>query len=198
MAKYRLRCRQNEADITLTEIDTESRAWYIQAEHREAALAVLAGMGEALCGVEEILINGEDVTEELFRRVRPAGMVLAGGDEPPLPEEEMPADEGYGVDIPLPDDDEYIPPEEPAYRPPTLADIQAASRRQESAPEEPPASAPAPAFSLPEGLPQLADVLPAEALRPAKPAGEKKEFDGIFLGKKPIKGSAAPIGSITE
>ena len=153
MAKYRLRCRQNEADITLMEIDTESRAWYIQAEHRGAALAVLRDMGAALCGVEEILINGEDVTEEVFRGVPPVGMDMVRPEEEsamaPLPDEEMPVESGedFGADIPLPDDDAYIPPEEEAYHPPTLEEIQAAARMQESAPpEEEEAPAPAPGF----------------------------------------------------
>ncbi len=206
MAKYRLRCRQNEADITLMEIDTESRAWYIQAEHRGAALAVLCDMGAALCGVEEILINGEDVTEEVFRGVPPVGMDMVRPEEgsavAPFPDEELPAESGedFGADIPLPDDDAYIPPEEEAYHPPTLEEIQAAARMQESAPpEEEEAPAPAPGFAMPEGLPSLRDVLLQEAFRPvAKKAEAAQDFSGVFIGKKPIRGEAVPISSITE
>ena len=173
MAKYRLRCRQNGGTITLMEIDTESRAWYIQAEDRAAALHALSGMGAALIGVEEILINGEDVTEAIFRRVPHEGLTLASSlpEEAPLPEEEPLC----GEEIPLPDDEQ-----EGGYRPPTPEDILAASCTAEE-PEEVFDEAPrSGGFAMPGGL------------------DEKKAFSGIFIGKKPIRGEAVPISSITE
>ena len=191
MAKYRLRCRQNGGTITLMEIDTESRAWYIQAEDRAAALHALSGMGAALIGVEEILINGEDVTEAIFRRVPHEGLTLASSlpEEAPLPEEEPLC----GEEIPLPDDEQ-----EGGYRPPTPEDILAASCTAEE-PEEVFDEAPrSGGFAMPGGLPSLHDVLSADEMRPAAKKDEKKAFSGIFIGKKPIRGEAVPISSITE
>ena len=42
MGKYRLKSRQAGSVITLMEIDTESRAWYIKADHKEAALKAVS------------------------------------------------------------------------------------------------------------------------------------------------------------
>ena len=61
MGKYCLKSRQAGSVITLMEIDTESRAWYIKADHKEAALKALKDMGPALACVETIYINGDDV-----------------------------------------------------------------------------------------------------------------------------------------
>lgn len=197
MAKYRLMCRQNAADITLMEIDTDSRAWYIQAEHREAAIAAVTAMGEALVGIEEIVINGEDVTEEVFRRVRPAGMTLvqpAPEDVPP-PEEAWQAmgGEDFGADIPLPEEEEGVPPEAD-YALPTVEDLEEARC---DPPEEAQEELPTP-YTLPAELPTLRDVLPEEALKAPKKGGERGGFSGVFIGKKSIKGTASPIGAIAE
>ena len=88
MGKYRLKSRQAGSVITLMEIDTESRAWYIKADHKEAALKALKDMGPALACVETIYINGDDVS----------GMVFAPA--APMMDPDMPS-----VDFP--------PPEEP-------------------------------------------------------------------------------------
>lgn len=66
MGKYRLKSRQAGSVITLMEIDTESRAWYIKADHKEAALKALKDMGPALACVETIYINGDDVSGMVF------------------------------------------------------------------------------------------------------------------------------------
>lgn len=192
MAKYRLRCRNGGSSITLMEIDTESRAWYIQAEHREAALQVLLGMGAALMGIEEILINGEDVTEEILSRMPRKGMDMAASmeEEVPPPEEEyMPP-----AEAPLPDEAAFE--EFGGYHAPTMEEIEKAAAS--SAPEEDlPAAAPeAAGFSMPAGLPSIEDVMPAAA-RPL-PVKKNGKFSGIFLGKKSIKGSPVSIASITE
>lgn len=200
MAKYRLRARGNASTITLMEIDTESRAWYITAEHRDAALAALIEMGAGLCGAEEIVMNGEDVTALVLAASPHAGMDMlpradAGEDyAPPDARETMPAEE-FGEDVPLPED-EYAPEEEmPAYRPPTPEDIASAAAGVPLE-EEAPVRAAA-AFAMPEGLPSLADVLPAVSA-PSPKKEDKKAFSGIFIGKKPIKGEARAITDITE
>ncbi len=73
MGKYRLKSRQAGSVITLMEIDTESRAWYIKADHKEAALKALKDMGPALACVETIYINGDDVSGMVFA---PAPMMI--------------------------------------------------------------------------------------------------------------------------
>lgn len=98
MGKYRLKSRQEGSVITLMEIDTESRAWYIKADHKEAALKALKDMGPALACVETIYINGDDVSSVVFA---PAPMM--DPDMPPVdfpPEEPM---ESYSLapDIPV-------------------------------------------------------------------------------------------------
>ena len=90
MSKYRLKCRTESGPVTLMEIDTESRAMYIQAENGEAALSVLLGMGEGLAAADEIYINGEDVTEKVHA-ARPFVPMETGIPPAPLPEEEPPA-----------------------------------------------------------------------------------------------------------
>ena len=91
MGKYRLKSRQAGSVITLMEIDTESRAWYIKADHKEAALKALKDMGPALACVETIYINGDDVSSVVFA---PAPMM--DSDIPPVdfppPEEPIQAD----------------------------------------------------------------------------------------------------------
>lgn len=191
MAKYRLRCRNGGSPITLMEIDTESRAWYIQAEHREAALQVLLDMGPALMGIEEILINGEDVTDEVLSRMPHQGMDMAAPtvDEVPPPEEEyMPAGKA-----PLLDEAAFE--EFGGYCPPTMEEVKEAASSSASE-EDLPAAAPTAGFSMPAGLPSIEDVMPAAA-RPL-PEKKKGKFSGVFLGKKSIKGSPVSIASITE
>ena len=52
MGKYRLKSRQAGSVITMMEMDTESRAWYIKADHKEAALKAPKERGPALACVE--------------------------------------------------------------------------------------------------------------------------------------------------
>ncbi len=210
MSKYRLRCRNHDSAITLMEIDTESRAWFIQAEDRDAALAVLGEMGAGLCGVEEILINGDDVTELVLSRLPHHGMDMVEPGkaqeeiiDPPAPEMDIGgADAGFPDDIPMPDDEDFPgmsePPEEFGYVPPTIDDIREAQQEMaEGAPmEEEPVRVKA--FSMPKGLPSLNDVLPKAAFQPAAKKADPKAFSGIFIGKKPIKGNPTNIGDITE
>ena len=61
MGKYRLQSRNKNSMITLMEVDTECRAWYIKADDRNAAIRALRDMGKEILPVESIYINGEDV-----------------------------------------------------------------------------------------------------------------------------------------
>ncbi len=84
MAKYRLQCRTESHTITLMEIDTESRAMYIQATDGAAALEALLSLGAELAFAEEIFINGKDVTENVHAARPPVGMEMVGGTEIPV------------------------------------------------------------------------------------------------------------------
>ena len=201
MSKYRLRFRSGGSPITLMEIDTESRGWYIQAEHREAALQVLLDMGAALIGIEEILVNGEDVTEEIRTRMPHQGMEMITGalaGEVPPPEEEEPLAEApgisFGEDAVLADEASFE--EFGGYQPPTMEEIQRAQAACGPAEEIESTDPAAAGFAMPAGLPSIADVLPSSVPL----AGPKKsaDFSGIFIGRKPIKGNPSEISSITE
>lgn len=69
MGKYRLQSRNKNSMITLMEVDTECRAWYIKADDRNAAVRALKAMGKELTPVESIYVNGEDVSDEVFAAI---------------------------------------------------------------------------------------------------------------------------------
>ena len=177
MGKYRLQARSKEAPITLLEVDTECRAWYIKADHEEAALKALKEMAAAIAGVESVYINGEDRTEEIF-----SALPVSGGEEDipgaaPLPEEE----------IPMPD----LPPDMPPL--PSIEDL------GDPGPEDIPAAPPRSALDMPEDLPELTSVLPKSAFSNApKFSGKAAAADGIYLGKKHISGEVTDIKDVTK
>lgn len=182
MGKYRLKSRQAGSVITLMEIDTESRAWYIKADHKEAALKALKDMGPALACVETIYINGDDVSSVVFAPAAP----MMDPDMPPadfpLPEEPM---ESYS-----------LAPDIPVF--PTADDIAAAQEAEMTAPamaEE----TPMPGISMPSSLPSLSSVLPKSAFIAPAPAAKKSgAVNGIYLGRKHITGEAIEIRSVNE
>ena len=181
MGKYRLKSRQAGSVITLMEIDTESRAWYIKADHKEAALKALKDMGPALACVETIYINGDDVSSVVFA---PASMM--DSDMPPVdfppPEEPM---ESYS-----------LAPDIPVF--PTADDIAAAQEAEMAVPamaEE----TPMPGISMPSSLPSLSSVLPKSAFIAPAPAAKKSgAVNGIYLGRKHITGEAIEIRTVNE
>ena len=182
MGKYRLKSRQAGSVITLMEIDTESRAWYIKADHKEAALKALKDMGPALACVETIYINGDDVSSVVFAPAAP----MMDPDMPPAdfppPEEPM---ESYS-----------LAPDIPVF--PTADDIAAAQEAEMAAPamaEE----TPMPGISMPSSLPSLSSVLPKSAFIAPSPAAKKSgAVNGIYLGRKHITGEAIEIRSVNE
>ena len=182
MGKYRLKSRQAGSVITLMEIDTESRAWYIKADHKEAALKALKDMGPALACVETIYINGDDVSSVVFAPAAP----MMDPDMPPVdfppPEEPM---ESYS-----------LAPDIPVF--PTADDIAAAQEAEMTVPamaEE----IPMPGISMPSSLPSLSSVLPKSAFAAPSPAAKKSgAVNGIYLGRKHIKGEAIEIRSVNE
>lgn len=181
MGKYRLKSRQAGSVITLMEIDTESRAWYIKADHKEAALKALKDMGPALACVETIYINGDDVS----------GMVFAPA---PMMDPDMPP-----VDFPSPEEpmESYsLAPDIPVF--PTADDIAAAQEAEMAMPamaEE----TPMPGISMPSSLPSLSSVLPKSAFIAPSPAAKKSgAVNGIYLGRKHITGEAIEIRNVNE
>ena len=212
MGKYRLQSKKEGSAITLMEIDTESRAWYIKAEHKGAALQALKALGQAILCVESIYINGDDVSEEIFSSLSKlphymtetvAEEMAAQSDEernnpmppndfssdmPPLPDEPM--DEGPG--------DEGISsmPDIPVF--PTAEDIAAAAAAELSAPV--PDAESMPGLAMPDSLPSLTSVLPKSAFIAPTPKEGKKGADsnGMYLGKKHIVGDPIEIRTIHE
>lgn len=182
MGKYRLKSRQAGSVITLMEIDTESRAWYIKADHKEAALKALKDMGPALACVETIYINGDDVSSVVFAPAAP----MMDPDMPPVdfppPEEPM---ESYS-----------LAPDIPVF--PTADDIAAAQEAEMTVPamaEE----TPMPGISMPSSLPSLSSVLPKSAFIAPAPATKKSgAVNGIYLGRKHIAGEAIEIRTVNE
>ena len=69
MGKYRLQSRNRNSAIPIMEVDTECRAWYIKADHKEAAIKALQDMGKEILSIETIYINGDDVTDEVFSKI---------------------------------------------------------------------------------------------------------------------------------
>lgn len=182
MGKYRLKSRQAGSVITLMEIDTESRAWYIKADHKEAALKALKDMGPALACVETIYINGDDVSSVVFAPAAP----MMDPDMPPVdfPPLEEPM-ESYS-----------LAPDIPVF--PTADDIAAAQEAEMAVPamaEE----TPMPGISMPSSLPSLSSVLPKSAFVAPSPAAKKSgAVNGIYLGRKHITGEAIEIRSVNE
>ena len=181
MGKYRLKSRQAGSVITLMEIDTESRAWYIKADHKEAALKALKDMGPALACVETIYINGDDVSSVVFA---PAPMM-----DPDMPPVDFPPSEE-------PMESYSLAPDIPVF--PTADDIAAAQEAEMAMPamaEE----TPMPGISMPSSLPSLSSVLPKSAFIAPAPAAKKSgAVNGIYLGRKHITGEAIEIRTVNE
>ena len=86
MGKYRLQSRNKNSMITLMEVDTECRAWYIKADDRNAAIRALRDMGKEILPVESIYINGEDVSDEVFSSIAiHMGAPVDQGPSDPMP-----------------------------------------------------------------------------------------------------------------
>lgn len=182
MGKYRLKSRQAGSVITLMEIDTESRAWYIKADHKEAALKALKDMGPALACVETIYINGDDVSGMFFAPAAP----MMDPDMPPVdfPPLEEPM-ESYS-----------LAPYIPVF--PTADDIAAAQEAEMAAPSMTD-EIPMPGISMPSSLPSLSSVLPKSAFIAPAPAAKKGgAVNGIYLGRKHITGDAIEIRTVNE
>lgn len=190
MGKYRLQARSENAPITLLEVDTECRAWYIRADHEESALKALRDMGAAIAGVETIYINGEDRTEDIFAPVQESSGQDFGPEDIPLPDDEP---ESGGQEIP-----DMPPPEmysEPAGLP-SIEDLENLEREDAAAPAAPEGK---PALDMPDILPDLTSVLPKSAFaKPAKASSKNSAADGIYLGKKHITGDSVDIKDITK
>ena len=182
MGKYRLKSRQAGSVITLMEIDTESRAWYIKADHKEAALKALKDMGPALACVETIYINGDDVS----------GMVFAPA--APMMDPDMPPVDFPPLEEPM--ESYSLAPYIPVF--PTADDIAAAQEAEMAAPSMTD-EIPMPGISMPSSLPSLSSVLPKSAFIAPAPAAKKGgAVNGIYLGRKHITGDAIEIRTVNE
>lgn len=192
MGKYRLQSRNKNSMITLMEVDTECRAWYIKADDRNAAVRALKAMGKELTPVESIYVNGEDVSDEVFAAIA----LDMGAPSYKEPEDPMPSGDMGVEDIPLPDEEPMenfaLPPDEMAL--PTLDDIP-----PDAAPL-PPETGSVPEMDMPDILPDLTSVLPKSAFVSSPKDGGKKggAVNGIYLGRKHITGEPVDIRTITD
>lgn len=191
MGKYRLQSRNKNSMITLMEVDTECRAWYIKADDRNAAIRALRDMGKEILPVESIYINGEDVSDEVFSSIA----IHMGAPMDQGPSDPMPSGEDGMDGIPLPDEEPLenyaLPPDDVPL--PSLDDIP-----PEAAPLPPEAES-VPEMDMPDILPDLTSVLPKSAFVPSpKDGGKKGASNGIYLGRKHITGDPVEIRTITD
>lgn len=191
MGKYRLQSRNKNSMITLMEVDTECRAWYIKADDRNAAIRALRDMGKEILPVESIYINGEDVSDEVFSSIA----IHMGAPVDQGPSDPMPSGEAGMDSIPLPDEEPLenyaLPPDDVPL--PSLDDIP-----PEAAPLPPEAES-VPEMDMPDILPDLTSVLPKSAFVPSpKDGGKKGGSNGIYLGRKHITGDPVEIRTITD
>ena len=191
MGKYRLQSRNKNSMITLMEVDTECRAWYIKADDRNAAIRALRDMGKEILPVESIYINGEDVSDEVFSSIA----IHMGAPMDQGPAESVPSGEAGMDSIPLPDEEPLenyaLPPDDVPL--PSLDDIP-----PEAAPLPPEAES-VPEMDMPDILPDLTSVLPKSAFVPSpKDGGKKGASNGIYLGRKHITGDPVEIRTITD
>lgn len=175
MGKYRLQIKNKNIPITLLEVDTECSAWCITAEDESAAVEALRSMGSALVELREITVNGNDVTADVLSHLwQEAPETLT---------------EGASFDVPLPEEEEDI--SFPGADAAAIEKALAGSHEREALPGTAIACA-----KLPEGLPDIASVMPAAA-RPVPPL-KKGPAATVLIGKKPIKGTPVSIGEIKE
>ena len=193
MGKYRLKSRNRDSAIPLMEVDTECRAWYIKADHKEAAIKALQDMGKEILSIESIYINGDNVTDEVFSKIAMnQGAPLASSPEAPS------SYEGFGgEEIPLPDEEPMenyvLPPQDISL--PSLDSIEQAPPEEEM-PPMPEASE----MDMPDILPSLSSVLPKSAFTasPSDKGNKGGAVNGIFIGRKHITGDSVDIRTIND
>lgn len=185
MAKYRLQATNSDMPITLLEVDTECRAWYIKAEDAAGALQTLKDMHISALITEQIFINGEDRTEEIFAPTS-QGISIEDGI---IPNEE---EEGYFSDAPIPEAEE-LPGEIPM---PSLENLEDMGEIEHET------IAPKP-LDMPDILPDLNSVLPPTAFvsstkTTSKSSGKGGAAEGMFIGKKKISGKISNIALVDK
>jgi DNA polymerase-3 subunit alpha (Gram-positive type) len=205
MATYRLRVKDNHLPFTFMEIDTECHAWYIHADNKEAAVRSLCDLCMQLSGIDEVYVNGDNVTDRLEEERQK--MIAAGSphaEEMDMPEEEEMAapEQEY---VPLPDDEDVPPPTDEDMPDisviPSMEDIQKAAALDRENPVEAQAPETIKSAAMPSDLPSLRQVLPASAFKPHVSSSHKKHAnetgEGMLLGKRHITGKVTKIRDIT-
>ena len=206
MGKYQLKSRKEGSVITLLEVDTECRAWYVKADDKDAAVKTLISMGESIRRLESIYVNGDDMTEDILSAFSAARKTSYP--EEFMPESEtddfapqgsyMPPEEMMPDDVPPPDEYGY---EEAGAAPlsplPSAEEIEAAAsqsgREEASIADERPSE-----FAMPDILPDLASVLPKTAFVSSPKKNASGAVNGMYLGKKHITGNPVEIRTITD
>lgn len=206
MGKYQLKSRKEGSVITLLEVDTECRAWYVKADDKDAAVKTLISMGESIRCLESIYVNGDDMTEDILSAFSAA--IKTSYPEEFMPESEtddfapqgsyMPPEEMMPDDVPPPDEYGY---EEAGAAPlsplPSAEEIEAAAsqsgREEASIADERPSE-----LAMPDILPDLASVLPKTAFVSSSKKNASGAVNGMYLGKKHITGNPVEIRTITD
>lgn len=197
MAKYRLRAKKDDSVITMLDVDTESRAWYIQADNKEAAIKALCDMKMNVSMIDHIYINGDEVTDLIQNNteVKEIAPEINNSESQNsfLPEEEnMPVPEKIAEkQISTVASNEK---ESTEYCLPTAEEVESALRKKSQ--EEVVISATTNTLHLPQNLPSVKNVIPQVM---ASGSGKKeKNMTGRYLGKTAIKAGPKDISTIIE
>ena len=203
MAKYRLRAKKDDSVITMLDVDTESRAWYIQADNKEAAIKALCDMKMNVSMIDHIYINGDEVTDLIQNNAETKEIVpeIKASHEinnlesqnSSLPEEEnMPVPEKIAEkQISMVASNEK---ESTEYCLPTAEEVESALRKKSQ--EEAVISATTNTLHLPQNLPSVKNVIPQ--VMPSGSGKKEKNMTGRYLGKTAIKAGPKDISTIIE
>lgn len=176
MGKYRLRARQKNALITVLEVDTESRAWYLKADDEKAAIKSLQEMSKELVGVDSFFVNGKNVTNVVISRTQESNE----NKENILKEENSKETEIQEIKLPNINSIEN----KKNIVLPSIEEIKKASEisKNNFDVSEKPSK-----LVMPKVLPKLKKV---------ETKKENKKFDGMLIGKKKPSGECMDISNI--
>lgn len=203
MAKYRLRAKKDDSVITMLDVDTESRAWYIQADNKEAAIKALCDMKMNVSMIDHIYINGDEVTDliqnntevkEIVPEIKASHEINnLESQNSSLPEEEnMPVPEKIAekqISMVASNEKELT-----GYCLPTAEEVESALRKKSQ--EEAVISATTNTLHLPQNLPSVKNVIPQ--VMPSGSGKKEKNMTGRYLGKTAIKAGPKDISTIIE
>lgn len=174
MGKYRLQAKRKDALITVLEVDTESRAWYLKADDEKAAIKSLQEMAKEFVGIDSFFVNGKNVTHFVINEF---------DDTKIINEKDVEINQNsINDEFELPNINSIIDSKNVVL--PSIDEIKKATSMSQmtSHISENPAK-----LTMPKVLPKL---------KHTEQKKEQKKFNGIFIGKKNFSGECIDIGSI--